>query len=143
MLRATLPAPPSELLSRSTRTTGTGASGETLVTLPQMNRSTMRSPITRSRAPENRAVISPTRARLSCGAGPSWVLRAALRFDGGLFDQHDRDVVDDLVPSSAGAATEPLAVGSQVDAGLTGGAGKDFEQLSIDRHASSVEACEL
>jgi len=48
-LRATLAAPPGMKLSRSKSTTGTGASGEMRATRPQMNWSSMTSPITSTR----------------------------------------------------------------------------------------------
>src|SRR4051794_10294223 len=50
-----------------TFTTGTGASGEIRDTLPQMNSSSIRSPITRMRLPRNPATRVRSRARSSSG----------------------------------------------------------------------------
>ena len=49
-LLATLVAPPGIKLSELTRTTGTGASGEILSTLPQINSSKIKSPSTKTLA---------------------------------------------------------------------------------------------
>ena len=57
-LRATLPAPPSDSASRSTASTGTGASGEILETRAYRKRSSMTSPTTRIRARLNPARTS-------------------------------------------------------------------------------------
>ena len=48
-LAATLPAPPTHSVIESTETTGTGASGDILVTDPDQYRSNMRSPTTKMR----------------------------------------------------------------------------------------------
>src|SRR5277367_2972202 len=55
---ATLAAPPGELVVRTERSTGTGASGEMRSTSPQMERSSMTSPITRMRKAANPLSIS-------------------------------------------------------------------------------------
>ena len=49
ILAATLPAPPIHSVIELTETTGTGASGDILVTDPDQYRSSMRSPTTRMR----------------------------------------------------------------------------------------------
>ena len=61
MLCATLAAPPSRACSDSNWTTGTGASGEILVTRPMMKRSSMTSPTTSTGRPAKRATRSRAR----------------------------------------------------------------------------------
>src|SRR2546426_7367695 len=61
-LRATFAAPPGMKLSRSKSTTGTGASGEMRDTQPQMNWSSITSPITSTRV--RRAARRMRRTRL-------------------------------------------------------------------------------
>ena len=56
IFRITLAAPPSILVSLLTSTTGTGASGEIRVTLPQKYSSRMISPITRTLASTNLSI---------------------------------------------------------------------------------------
>ena len=60
---ATLPAPPTWKLSRSTSTTGTGASGEMRDTRPHRNSSSITSPTTSTRRPR----IAETMARARAG----------------------------------------------------------------------------
>src|SRR5262245_9469768 len=140
-LLATLPAPPSEALSRSTRTTGTGASGEMRLTLPHRKWSIIRSPRTTTRAPTKRAAMAAARARSRAGGAVStWsrgFLLASFRLDGGLLDQHDRDVIDDRVASPAGAAHQAGPVARQNDLRLAQGTSEDFQQLGIEGHPHS------
>src|SRR5687767_6422604 len=57
MFAATLAAPPAVRLLFSRFTTGTGASGEILLTLPHQYRSSMTSPTTMTLIPENFSII--------------------------------------------------------------------------------------
>ena len=61
-LRATLAAPPGMKLSRSNSTTGTGASGEMRETRPQMNWSSITSPMTSTRVRAAACRIRRTRS---------------------------------------------------------------------------------
>src|SRR5438093_1808190 len=68
MLCATFDAPPSRTCSDWNCTTGTGASGEMRVTRPTMKRSSITSPMTRTRTPAKRASRSDARAGVSSGS---------------------------------------------------------------------------
>src|SRR5262245_6876424 len=138
MLRATFPAPPGEALSRSIRTTGTGASGEIRPTLPQRKRSTIRSPRTTTRASRKRArMASARRASRSAAEGSTRVrvfLRPPFGLDGRLLDQHDRDVIDDRITPVARDADEPGFVLGGPDFGPAQWTCEDLEKRGIDGH---------
>src|SRR5438270_10380738 len=89
-LRATLAAPPGMKLSFWNSTTGTGASGEMRETLPQMNSSSMTSPMTRTRWLAKRAMMaSALRSADIAGGFRMEVGRAAVRGRGFVRDGHE------------------------------------------------------
>ena len=58
----------------------------------------------------------------------------SLRLDGGLDDQHDRDVVFDWIHALALVALQRGAVLDELHLGLAVGAGQNLEQFRIDGH---------
>jgi hypothetical protein len=62
---------------------------------------------------------------------------ALLGVDGGLVDQHDRDVVLDRIDPAALVAFEALAVVDEPDGGLAVGTREDFEQFLVNWHTVS------
>ena len=70
------------------------------------------------------------------GAAAGANLRFSLRFNRGLFDEHDRDIVLDPVDAVAAQALQRLLVFGQLDVGLALGAGHNREKLRIKGHSN-------
>jgi hypothetical protein len=63
----------------------------------------------------------------------------SFRFNGGLVDQHDRNVVLDTVDTVATEALQALLIGGQFHFGLTQRAGEDLEELGVKRHGGLLK----
>ena len=60
------------------------------------------------------------------------------RFDGGLVDQHHRDIVLDGVDAMAGAALQRRAILHERDGRFAVRTGKNFKQFRVDGHAGTI-----
>jgi len=62
------------------------------------------------------------------------VFGRSFRFNGGLVDQHDRNVVLDSVNAKAAEALQAFLVGGELHFRFAERAGQDFEELGVKRH---------
>jgi hypothetical protein len=74
------------------------------------------------------------RIRRTFGVEPGLILGGSFRFNGGLVDQHDRNIVLDTVDAEAAEALQGFLVCGQLDFGLAQRTGEDLEELGIKRH---------
>src|SRR5487761_2424563 len=62
-------------------------------------------------------------------------------FNGGLIDQHDRNIIPDRIEAMTLQAAQTTAIGLEFEVPATGGADEDLKQFRTDRH--SVELTSL
>jgi len=67
------------------------------------------------------------------------IFGGSFRFNGGLVDQHDRNVVLDAIDAVAAEALQALLIGGQSHFRLAQRAGEDLEELGVKRHGGLLK----